>query len=1186
MSGTAYTRPDIPVAPTAAPAGSETWTAGAVIDGRYEVLGVLGRGGMGVVHRVRHLAWGTDLAVKSPLPAVLGNRPAWRERLTAEAQTWVSLGLHPHVCGCHYVRTLGGIPRIFTEYVPGNNLAQRITDRTLYAGGAEAVLARVLDLAVQVAWGLEHAHARGVVHQDVKPANVLLDDDGTAKITDFGLAVARTRTLPTAPATAARDGGAGGMTLPYASPEQAAGGRVGRRSDLYSFAVSVLEMFTGGVRWMTGPAAGAALDAYLAEGPDEEGLPALPPTLARVLTRCLRHDPADRPSSMTAVAAELTALHGRLLGRPYPRPEPRPADLKAAEHNNHALSLLDLGDPDGAAESFRAALAADPQHLAATYNAGLLRWRRGEVTDVALVTELESARVADGDTWQARLLLAQVHLERGDLTAAARLLERVRREAPREPEVLAAVRALDSGDITDACYIEKEPVLKPSALWGGEKPCARLATAAPVALTGDRALGAVLFDLHSEEYQRLSPERRGRVRAVDITPDGRLGASAAEDAAIRVWDLASGRCTHVFDAPYGTGTGWDFWSRCAVRLGPDGRQLLWARDGIVVLWDLVEGTRRVLTDKADGAAIAFSPDGSRAVLARPGGVADHDLARRQMHLIGMPEKDYSTVLGLSRDGTLAAIGTTRGPIRLVDLTSGVVRTLAGHKYGVSAVSFDADARYLMSGATDRTVRLWDLATGRCLRTFTDPDEPQRMGWGWAPLPQVTDVLIAGDARTGISMGEDGRAYHWRMPAGHTAPPSFSRPRPQTEIARLATEVDALVDSAEHALRAGRHLAALVLLAAVRATPGHEREPRVLAAWRRLADAVPRTGLRAAWPAKPLDCGPVFSGDISYDGRIAVTGGYYGELKVWDAGTGDLLRELRLPERHRPAPEKKTHPVLGVCLSRDGRRLLSASDGAIRLWSTETGACLRAILGDDTMARTVRFTGDDSLALVGRGDNSVQLWDLETAALRWSVAEEREEEPEKVRGSGAFATRVWAAPGGRLAATSAGGDGYVRLTELATGHCLRRFKAHLFRVQSLCLSPDERWLLTAGGVGEAVIRLWNVATGERVRQFTYDSGKHMHRPTLIRFTADGRFAVTSGEDETLVVWDVGTGWTVRVLEAHAGGVGGLAPTGNAHRLLSWGWDATTRLWELDWELENRERSSDRNHLPGDPHGSAP
>lgn len=106
------------------------WRVGDVVDGRYRVTGVHGQGAMGLVHRVRHLGWNIDLAVKSPRAHAYQDARR-RERFVTEAEEWVALGLHPHVCACYYVRTLDGVPRIFAEDVSGGSLRERIADRSL-----------------------------------------------------------------------------------------------------------------------------------------------------------------------------------------------------------------------------------------------------------------------------------------------------------------------------------------------------------------------------------------------------------------------------------------------------------------------------------------------------------------------------------------------------------------------------------------------------------------------------------------------------------------------------------------------------------------------------------------------------------------------------------------------------------------------------------------------------------------------------------------------------------------------------------------------------------------------------------------------------------------------------------------------------------------------------------------------
>jgi serine/threonine protein kinase len=153
-------------------AGQE-WRMGDIILDQYEVMGILGTGGMGKVYKVHHRGWNTDLAVKSPKPEIFAKADG-KENFIREAETWINLGLHPHIVSCYYVRTLGGIPRIFAEYMQGGSLADWIGKRRLYEGGHKQALERMLDVAIQFAWGLHYAHEQGLVHQDVKPANVMI----------------------------------------------------------------------------------------------------------------------------------------------------------------------------------------------------------------------------------------------------------------------------------------------------------------------------------------------------------------------------------------------------------------------------------------------------------------------------------------------------------------------------------------------------------------------------------------------------------------------------------------------------------------------------------------------------------------------------------------------------------------------------------------------------------------------------------------------------------------------------------------------------------------------------------------------------------------------------------------------------------------------------------------------------
>jgi serine/threonine protein kinase len=332
-------------AATSAAAVPLVWDTGDIILDQYEVKGMLGKGGMGTVYLVHHLGWNTDLAVKSPKPEIFA-KAGGKEHFIHEAETWVNLGLHPHIVSCYYVRILSGIPRVFAEYVAGGSLAEWIGTpgcrRRLYEGGHKQALERILDIAIQFAWGLHAAHEQGLVHQDVKPANVMMTADGIAKVTDFGLAKARVMA-----GEVGVQGGkqsilvsTGGMTPAYCSPEQASKGHLSRKTDIWSWGVSVMEMFVGGVMWTSEVVAREVLASHEAQDP---AIPPMPAEVVKLLGLCLQHQPEDRPAVMLDVVAELQMIYARLAGQPYPREAPKPAEMVADGLNNRALSLFDLG---------------------------------------------------------------------------------------------------------------------------------------------------------------------------------------------------------------------------------------------------------------------------------------------------------------------------------------------------------------------------------------------------------------------------------------------------------------------------------------------------------------------------------------------------------------------------------------------------------------------------------------------------------------------------------------------------------------------------------------------------------------------------------------------------------------------------------------------------------------------------
>ncbi|MDR1919882.1 MAG: protein kinase, partial [Tannerellaceae bacterium] len=315
-------------------AGSE-----APLAGLYQLTTGPFVGGMGQVFRVHHTGWGVALAMKQAKRELFRSEKQ-KQFFIHECEAWIGLGLHPHIVSCYYVREIDGILSIFSEWMDGGNLSESIRNESLYEGGEKAALARLLDIAIQTARGLHYAHEQGLIHQDVKPANLLLSKDGTAKVADFGLANAL-------------DSGA--YTQAYCSPEQAAGEPLSRRTDTWSWAVSVLEMFLGVRPWQSGVVAGAGCEDYFSM----DARIAIPEALKPLLRHCFQSREADRPQDFSLIEAELQKVYQSETGKPYPRPPIKAAPNTADSLNNRALSFLDIGKPAEAEAYWQQALSID-----------------------------------------------------------------------------------------------------------------------------------------------------------------------------------------------------------------------------------------------------------------------------------------------------------------------------------------------------------------------------------------------------------------------------------------------------------------------------------------------------------------------------------------------------------------------------------------------------------------------------------------------------------------------------------------------------------------------------------------------------------------------------------------------------------------------------------------------------------
>ncbi|MFA7175003.1 MAG: serine/threonine-protein kinase, partial [Kiritimatiellia bacterium] len=366
------------------------WNAGQTILDDYVVDRVLGEGGMGIVYLVHSQANGRQFAVKR----ATGLKESDRRNFLAELQTWIDLPEHPNIVPCRFFRTVGDEVLIFAEYVEGGSLKDWIDSKKLYEGGPQEALERILDISIQFAWGLHCMHELGVVHQDVKPGNVLMSFDGAVamqgvrpRVTDFGLARARTaggeRFVPALGRSILVS--SGGHTPAYCSPEQAERRPVTRQTDIWSWGVSVLEMFTGEVTWISGHVAAEVLEQYLQSDEPVEKIPAMPIDLAELLRQCFLHQSAERPVDLAWVVETLKTVYRREAGTDYDRAlnastQATPFGSEIEERRHYAN--VAWKDPQVWLEKGLRAAGRDPAEAAAMLS------RRGVTRRGELVAEL------------------------------------------------------------------------------------------------------------------------------------------------------------------------------------------------------------------------------------------------------------------------------------------------------------------------------------------------------------------------------------------------------------------------------------------------------------------------------------------------------------------------------------------------------------------------------------------------------------------------------------------------------------------------------------------------------------------------------------------------------------------------------------------------------------------------------
>ncbi len=322
--------------------------------GSYEILELLGAGGMGEVYKAHDTKLMRDVAIKV-LPAAFVNDSDRLSRFQREARILASLN-HPNIATLHGLEgpdQSGGMHYLVMELVPGQTLAERLS-----AGGLG--IEQALEVAGQIAGALEAAHGKGVIHRDLKPANVKVTPEGRVKVLDFGLAKASTtdgaQDLSKAPTLSSMGSEVGRIvgTPAYMSPEQAQGKHVDKRTDIWSFGCLLYELLTG-LRAFRGVNTTEILAKILEREPDWEALPSATPAKVReLLLRCLQKEPQGRLNDIAEAQVEIARALREGSSGPVAVPAPAVADHRIRILAITLVAAVVLGTGVAAIPSVRA----------------------------------------------------------------------------------------------------------------------------------------------------------------------------------------------------------------------------------------------------------------------------------------------------------------------------------------------------------------------------------------------------------------------------------------------------------------------------------------------------------------------------------------------------------------------------------------------------------------------------------------------------------------------------------------------------------------------------------------------------------------------------------------------------------------------------------------------------------------
>ena len=665
--------------------------------------------------------------------------------------------------------------------------------------------------------------------------------------------------------------------------------------------------------------------------------------------------------------------------------------------------------------------------------------------------------------------------------------------------------------------------------------------------------------LHAEKHTPEMNVQMGHsfvfINTIAVSPDGKFLASGSEN--ILLWDVKSGKEVRRINGHESVINSLVF--------SPDGTMLLsCSSDMTIKLWNIETGkqVRSFEGHRTQVKSIAFSPDGKSFVSVSLSGMRLWNINSGEM-IHSFDDHNGSYDVAFSPDGKYIVSGVgvdSENRIELWDAeTFKSLKYFDGHKSIIYCLSFSPDGKYVLSGSEDKTLKLWNVKTGKKVRTFS--------GMLSGHKEEVKCADFSPDGKFIVSGSYDETVKVWKTDSGDNIGTYNVHSHGVTSIASSPDGVHIFScclnkSIIEWDVRTGK---------VVKVFKGYTTEQNCSVVHENGSYIL--TGNEAnslkLWDISNIKELRTFSGhenrvfcvDYSSDGKYAASGSYDQNLILWDINSGKEIRRFKSYDT----------PINSLKFSPDSKYLMAGySKGFIKLWNVGTGEEVSTFNGHTQNVSSIDFSKDGKRAVSGSRDNTVKLWNVSEGKEIFTLKGHGDLTSKYLRGiiRGTISAVLLANEDNNI--ISAGDDKNIIVWDANTGKEVRRFSGHEGPVTAVSVSKNSEKLLSGSSLG--IIKLWDIRSGEEIRSY------HGHTSIVesVGFLADGKKFMSSSVDGTIRIWDIESGDYVAFM-SHQNNIDWVIFTQDGY------WDSSQKGGELvsmskGLECWNIDQFAVRNNRP--------